>query len=96
MPSRWARCSDEDDSSLERVIYYQDYVVVDAGDTPLKPKQLLTEEQYRQAREVRQRFKADMGAEAVRELLDRLDLDELSEELREELTTPLRSRRSRT
>ena len=38
-------------TSLEKIIYFQDYVVVDPGDTPLKPQQLLTEEEYRQARE---------------------------------------------
>jgi hypothetical protein len=86
MPSRMGTLLGMKTSSLERVIYFQDYVVIDPGDTPLKPQQLLTEEEYRQARQkYGNQFKAGMGAEAVRELLDRLDLDELSEELREEL-----------
>jgi DNA-directed RNA polymerase subunit beta' len=73
-------------SDLEKVIYFQDYVVIDPGDTPLKPMQLLTEDEYRVGREkYGNEFRAGMGAEAIRELLDRLDLDELSEELREEL-----------
>jgi DNA-directed RNA polymerase subunit beta' len=88
MPSRMGTLLGMKTSSLERVIYFQDYVVIDngGGETPLKPQQLLTEEEYRQARQkYGNQFKAGMGAEAVRELLDRLDLDELSEELREEL-----------
>jgi DNA-directed RNA polymerase subunit beta' len=73
-------------SSLERVIYFQDYVVVDPGDTPLKTMQLLTEDEYRQARQkFGNSFSAHMGAEAVRQLLRNLNLDELSENLREDL-----------
>ncbi len=73
-------------SSLERVIYFQDYVTVDPGDTPLKVMQLLTEDEYRQARQkYGNSFAARMGAEAVRELLKKLHLDELSENLREDL-----------
>jgi len=73
-------------SSLEKVIYFQDYVVVDVGDTPLKLMQLLTEEEYRQARQkYGSNFVAAMGAEAVRHLLRNLELEELSEHLREDL-----------
>ncbi len=75
-------------SDLEKVIYFQDYAVIDPGDTPLKEKQLLTEDEYRQAYEQYGRgFEAMMGAEAVKELLAKLDLDELAAELREELGT---------
>jgi len=70
-------------SDLEKVIYFQDYAVIDPGDTPLKERQLLTEDQYRQAVETSgSSFTAMMGAEAIRELLQRMDLDELNEELR--------------
>ncbi len=74
-------------TSLEKVIYFQDYVVINPGDTALKPQQLLTEEEYRQAREQygESAFEADMGAEAIRKLLQQLDLVKLSAELREEL-----------
>jgi DNA-directed RNA polymerase subunit beta' len=73
-------------ASLEKIIYFQDYVVIDAGDTPLKPLQLLSEEEFRQARQkYGMGFQAGMGAEAVRELLRRLDLAQLSESLREDL-----------
>ncbi len=75
-------------SQLERVIYYQDYIVTEVRSKkcPYKEKQLLTEEQYREARErYRDEFEADMGAAAVRTLLQKVNLKELSESLREEL-----------
>ena len=76
MPSRLGNLLDMKTTSLEKVIYFQDYVVIDPGDTPLKTQQLLTEEEYRAAREQygEGTFEADMGAEAVRKLLMDLDL----------------------
>ena len=86
MPSRLGTLLDMRTTSLERIIYFQDYVVVDPGDTPLKERQLLTEEEFRKAKEqYGEGFQADMGAEAVRKLLMRLDLVALSKELRQEL-----------
>ena len=86
MPSRLGTLLAMKTTQLDRVIYYQDYVVIDPGDTPLKEKQLLTEEEYREAVDnYGESFRADMGAEAIRELLKRLDLAEVSEELRAEL-----------
>ncbi|MCL2305043.1 MAG: DNA-directed RNA polymerase subunit beta', partial [Planctomycetaceae bacterium] len=76
-------------SSLEKVIYFQDYVVIDPGDTPgLDTYKLLTEEEYRniKAEYPGCTFQAEMGAEAIRKLLARLDLVEESEKLRKELT----------
>ncbi len=88
MPSRLGTLLDMKTTSLERIIYFQDYVVVDPGDTPLKERQLLTEEDFRKAREqYGDTFQADMGAEAVRKLLMRLDLVSLSKQLRQELQT---------
>jgi DNA-directed RNA polymerase subunit beta' len=88
MPSRLGTLLDMKTTSLERIIYFQDYVVVDPGDTPLKERQLLTEEEYRKGRETYgETFQADMGAEAIRKLLMRLDLVALSKQLREELQT---------
>jgi DNA-directed RNA polymerase subunit beta' len=89
MPSRLGALLDMKTSSLEKVIYFQDYVVLDPRDTPLKKQQLLTEEEYRKAREDYGdgAFDAEMGAEAVRKLLLGLDLVTLSKELREELHT---------
>ena len=86
MPSRLGTLLDMKTSNLERVIYFQDYIVIDPGDTPLEEKQLLTEEEYRQARaKYGSEFDADMGAEAIKKMLRRLDLPQLSLELREEL-----------
>jgi DNA-directed RNA polymerase subunit beta' len=87
MPSRLGSLLAMKTTSLEKVIYFQDYVVISPGDTSLKPQQLLTEEEYRQAREQfgEGSFEAGMGAEAIRKLLQSLDLVKLSEELRQEL-----------
>jgi DNA-directed RNA polymerase subunit beta' len=87
MPSRLGNLLDMKTTSLEKVIYFQDYVVTNAGSTDLEPQQLLTEEEFRQAREQwgDGAFEADMGAEAVRKLLGALDLVKLSEVLRKNL-----------
>ncbi|QEG39512.1 DNA-directed RNA polymerase subunit beta' [Roseimaritima ulvae] len=88
MPSRLGNLLAMKTSSLEKVIYFQDYVVIDPGTTDLEPQQLLTEEEYRAARVQYGdgAFEADMGAEAVRKLLNKLDLVKLSEQLRVDLT----------
>ncbi len=87
MPSRIGNLLGMKTASLEKVIYFQDYVVVDPGDTPLQPYQLLTEDEFRTNREkYGNTFEAGMGAEALREILLRLDLDAVSEELHEELS----------
>ena len=71
-------------SDLEKIIYFQDYVVTDPGQTPLKPGQTLTEEEYREATsKYGNAFKALMGAEGMRALLGTLDLDAVSAQLRE-------------
>src|SRR5947209_18820378 len=86
MPRRLGTLLDMKTTSLEKIIYFQDYVVVDPADTPLKQRQLLTEEEYRKAREAYgEGFEADMGAEAVKKLLEGLDLVKLSDELRDKL-----------
>ena len=89
MPSRLGTLLDMKTTSLEKIIYFQDYVVVNpgkVGETQLKERQLLTEDDYRKAREeYGELFEADMGAEAIKKLLERLDLVELSKTLRAEL-----------
>jgi DNA-directed RNA polymerase subunit beta' len=86
LPSRIGHLLDITLRDLERILYFEAYVVVDAGDTELKDKQLLSEEQYRQERETWGfRFKAQMGAEAIKELLRRVNVDRLAEELREKM-----------
>src|SRR5437867_6691501 len=87
MPSRLGTLLDMKTTSLEKIIYFQDYVVIEPGETPLKERQLLTEEDFRKAREsYGEGFEADMGAEAVKKLLERLNLVDLSKELRDELS----------
>jgi len=88
MPSRLGTLLGMKTNALERVVYFQDYVVTDPGDTPLLAYQLLTEEQYRECRlKYGDSFRASMGAEAVRDLVKVLDLDEVSDELKAELGT---------
>src|SRR5205807_1460773 len=95
MPSRLGTLLDMKTTSLEKIIYFQDYVVVDPGETALKERQLLTEDEYRRAREqYGDGFDADMGAEAVKHLLERLDLVELSKVLREKLDTETKKEKS--
>src|SRR5579871_2048516 len=76
MPSRIGLVLDMTARNLERVIYYEDYMVIDPGSTPLKPNQLLSEVEFREARETygAEAFVAKMGAEAVREAMMRVDL----------------------
>src|SRR5881392_735095 len=76
MPSRIGLVLDMTARNLERVIYYEDYMVIDPGSTPLKQNQLLSEHEFREARETygAEAFIAKMGAEAVRDALARVDL----------------------
>jgi DNA-directed RNA polymerase subunit beta' len=86
LPSRIGHLLDISLRDLERVLYFEAYVVVDPGETDLKPNQLLNEEQYRKAREEHQhRFRAQMGAEAIKELLKRVSVERLAIELREKM-----------
>jgi len=83
VPSRIGTLLDMTMRHLEKVLYFESYVVIDKGDTNLKEKELLTEEEYKKkGAELGARFKAGMGAEAIRELLRRVDLDTLSKELK--------------
>ena len=86
VPSRIGYLLDMSTRNLERVIYYENYIVTDPGETPLPKKQLLSEEDYRKQRELHgEGFKAKMGAEAVRELLREIDIDALAKKLRNEM-----------
>ncbi len=88
LPSRLGTLLGMKTTSLERIIYFQDYVVIDPGSTPLKEYQMLGEEEFKVNREKfgEQSFKVGMGAEAIRTLLQKLDLVVLSKDLREELS----------
>ncbi|MGI6036832.1 MAG: DNA-directed RNA polymerase subunit beta' [Limnochordia bacterium] len=96
IPSRMGLLLDMSPRTLERVLYFASYVVIDAGDTPLVYKQLLTEAEHREYREkYGDGFRAGMGAEAVKELLEKIDLDEMAEELRKEIQDSTGQRRVR-
>src|SRR5678809_202294 len=83
LPSRIGHLLDMSLRELERVLYFEAYVTIDPGDAPLKERELLTEEKFRQLQqEYPGKFVAMMGAEAIKELLKRVDIDELSGELR--------------
>ena len=85
-PSRMGLLLDKTTSELEGVLYYQNWMVVEPGDTPLKVGQILTEQEYLDAQEkYTDGFKAEMGAEAVRKLLKRIDLKDLMRELEEQM-----------
>ncbi|MCF7958487.1 MAG: DNA-directed RNA polymerase subunit beta', partial [Phycisphaerae bacterium] len=86
MPSRIANLLAMKTADIEKIVYYQDYVVTDPGQTPLKLKQSLTEEEYRRAIETYgDIFTAEMGADAIRTLIAKLDLDEEVITLRDDL-----------
>lgn len=86
VPSRIGTLLDMTMRQLEKVLYFESYIVIDPGDTPLKEKQLLSEEEYKKSIvDYGNAFKAGMGAEAIRELLRKVDLDTLSAELREKI-----------
>ncbi len=86
VPSRMGLLLDLQVAALRSVLYYEKYIVIDPGDTDLKAKQLLTEDEYIQARErYGETFTAGMGAEAIKTLLENLDLDALCAELREKM-----------
>ena len=86
MPSRIGLMLDMSARQLERVIYYEDYIVADPGNTPLKRAQLLTEQEFREAEEqYGDSFRAGMGAEAIRELLEGINLAETIKELEEQM-----------
>ena len=86
VPSRMAALLDIGLRDLEKIIYYEEYVVVDPGTTPLKMKELLSEEKYQEALlKYGANFKARIGAEAIRDLLKNLDLDAQCRKLRRSL-----------
>ncbi|MFH1550480.1 MAG: DNA-directed RNA polymerase subunit beta' [Planctomycetota bacterium] len=83
MPSRLGNLLDVKVGDLEKVVYFQNYIVVDSGDTPLKMKQMLSEDEHRECREkYGSNFKAMMGAESIKYILKNIKLDELAAELR--------------
>ena len=88
IPSRMGLILDLTPRTLERVLYFAAYIVIDPGDTPLNRCQILTEHEYRDMREkYEDDFEAGMGAEAIKKLLQQIDCEQLSEQLRKELAS---------
>ncbi|TWT22997.1 DNA-directed RNA polymerase subunit beta' [Planomicrobium sp. CPCC 101110] len=96
IPSRMGLILDMSPRSLEEVIYFASYVVIDPADTPLEKKQLLSEKEYRAYRDkFGKKFQAAMGAEAIKRLLQEIDLERETDSLKEELKTAQGQRRTR-
>ncbi len=88
IPSRMALVLDMSPKQLEQVLYYAENVVLDPGATPLQTGMVLTEKQYLEYREIYENeFRVGMGAAAIKELLSKINVDELSEQLKNELIT---------
>jgi DNA-directed RNA polymerase subunit beta' len=86
LPSRIGHLLDLSLRELERILYFEAYVVVDPGEAPLKEKELLTEERFRQLQQEHLgKFTALMGAEGIKQLLKQIDVEELAEELRHKM-----------
>ncbi|MDI9467909.1 MAG: DNA-directed RNA polymerase subunit beta', partial [Bacillota bacterium] len=96
IPSRMGLLLDMSPKVLEKVIYFVNYIVIEPGDTPLLKKQLLSEREYRENRErYGDSFEAGIGAEAIQALLNEIDLESMSAELKEEVATTTGQRKSR-
>ncbi len=86
VPSRMGALLNLSMRDLERVLYYEAYIVTDPGSTPLKPREILPEERYQEAlKTYGKSFTAKMGAEAIYELLSKLDLDQMAKQFHREL-----------
>ena len=96
IPSRMGLILDMSPRALEEVIYFASYVVLDAGDTPLEKKQLLSEPEYREKKaEYGDRFVAQMGAEAIQKLLQDVDMEKEAAELKATLKEATGQKRTR-
>ena len=88
IPSRIGLVLDMTPKELEKILYFASYVVTDPGDTPFQYKQVIEEEEYNEAREIYGKsFEAGMGAEAVKKLLQDIDVDQMAVDLREQMAT---------
>ena len=97
IPSRMGLLLDMSPRSLEKVLYFAAYIVTDSGETPLSEKQILTEKEYGESVEkYGYRFKASMGAEAIKELLQKIELEPLAKELKYKLKESTGQKRVRT
>jgi DNA-directed RNA polymerase subunit beta' len=96
LPSRIGNLLDMSLRELEQILYFEKYVVIDPGDTSIPEKELLSEEKYREYRkEYGDRFKAAMGAEAIRDMLQRMDIEQLAAQLKVEVADATSSQRKK-
>ena len=99
IPSRMGLILDLSPRVLERVLYFASYIVLDAGDTDLEVKQVLTEQEYQEAleryKDCPKKFRAGMGAESIRELLEKIDLEKDAQELKDALKKATGQKRAR-
>ena len=96
IPSRMGLILDLSPRTLEKVLYFASYIVLDKGETDLQYKQVLSEQEYQEARETwGNRFRVGMGAESIQELLQAIDLDKEYEELQEGLKGATGQKRAR-
>ena len=96
IPSRMGLILDLSPRTLEKVLYFASYIVLEAGDTELQYKQILTEKEYQDMREkYGSRFRVGMGAESIKELLESIDLERESVELKTTLTNATGQKRAR-
>ncbi|MFW5985722.1 MAG: DNA-directed RNA polymerase subunit beta' [Halanaerobiales bacterium] len=96
IPSRLGLIMDMSPRALEKVIYFVSYIVIEPGETPLSENQLLSESEYREARnKYGDSFRAGMGAEAVQELLEKIDVEKQVKDLRKEIKDASGQRRKR-
>ena len=95
-PSRMALVLDISSKQLEQVLYFAENIVLDPGTTPLEKGMVLSEKQYQEYREMYENeFRVGMGAEAIKELLAAINVDELSESLKEELKNTTSQKKAR-
>ena len=96
IPSRLGLILDMSPRNLEKVLYFASYVVLDKGETDLQNKQVLSEKEYRDAYEkFGSNFRAGMGAESIKELLEAIDLEKEADELKKELKNSTGQKRAR-
>ena len=95
LPSRIGHLLNMTIRDLERILYYESYIVIDPGDTDLEPEQLISEDKFMELREESKEFDARMGAEAIKLLLQKIDLDELSKDLRTRIATETSTQRKK-
>jgi DNA-directed RNA polymerase subunit beta' len=95
LPSRIGHLLNMTIRDLERVLYYESYIVIDPGDTELEAQQLLSEDKYMEMQEEGKEFDARMGADAIKVLLQAIELDSLSKELRVRIETETSTQRKK-